>query len=58
MNNIFLYKVRKSPFDIASQQGAFFLFEVAVKIAKKTKCNIYDNNLKLIWEYDKNVNPN
>lgn len=49
---ITIYRVRKSPNNLKSQRGAFFLFENAVKVAIKTKCNIYDNQRNCVWNYD------
>ena len=46
-----IYRVRKQSDDIASQKGAFFFLENAIKIAKKTKCNVYNNNKICVWKY-------
>ncbi len=48
-----IYRVRKSANDIKSQKGAYFMLEAAIKKAFLTKCNVYDNNKKCIWEYKK-----
>ncbi len=50
-SEINIYRVRKAPFDIKSQKGAFFIFEAAVKTALRTKCNIYDSQGRCIWSY-------
>ena len=42
-DDIELFRVRKSWFDIASQVGAFFLFENALDAAIKSECNIYNS---------------
>lgn len=39
-----IFRVRPEFNDIKGQRGAFVLFECAVKCAKKTKCNVYDND--------------
>lgn len=46
-----IYRVRKQSDDIASQKGAFFFLENAIKIAMKTKCNVYNNNKICVWKY-------
>lgn len=51
MKEITIYRVRKSFKDIKSQKGTFFLFETAVKTAKKHRLNVYDNNGKALYEY-------
>lgn len=53
MSEITIYRVRKSFENIKSQKGAYFLFETAVKVAKKHKLNVYDNEGKLLYEYKK-----
>ena len=53
MSEITIYRVRKNFKDIKSQKGAFFLFEAAVKTAKKHRHNVYDNNRKLWYKYKK-----
>jgi len=53
MNEITIFRVRKSPNNLRSQKGAYFIFENAVKRAIKTKCNIYDNNKNCLWQYKK-----
>lgn len=53
MREITIYRVRKSFKDIKSQKGAFFLFESAVKTAKKHRLNVYDNKGKLLYESKK-----
>lgn len=52
MKEITIYRVRKSPNDLKSQKGAFFIFENAVRIAIKHKCNIYDNFKNCVWSYN------
>jgi len=54
MNEITIYRVRKSWDDIKSQKGAYFMLETAIKKAFLTKCNVYDNNKNCVWEYNKN----
>lgn len=54
MNEISIYRVRKSWDDIKSQKGAYFMLETAIKKAFLTKCNVYDSNKNCIWEYNKN----
>ena len=54
MSEMTIYRVRKSPNNLKSQRGAYFIFENALKRAKKTKCNIYDNNKNCIWNYKEN----
>ncbi len=51
---ITIFRVRKAPFDIKSQKGAFLFFENAIKTALKTKCNVYDNDKNCVWKYSKN----
>lgn len=51
MSEITIYRVRKSPNDLKSQKGAFFIFENAVKVAIKHKCNVYDNSKNCVWSY-------
>lgn len=51
MGEITIYRVRKSPENLKSQKGAFFIFENAVRVARKTKCNIYDNSKNCVWSY-------
>lgn len=53
MDEITIYRVRKSPNDLKSQKGAFFMFENAVKVAIKYKCNVYDNFKNCVWSYKK-----
>lgn len=48
---ITIYRVRKTPNNLKSQKGAFFIFENAVKVANKTKCNVYDNAKNCVWNY-------
>ncbi len=50
-DDIELFRVRKSWFDIASQVGAFFLLENAVDAAKKSECNVYNSKRKCVWNY-------
>ena len=50
MNEITIYRVRKSFTDIKSQKGAFLLFETAVNVAKKHKLNVYNNEGKLLYK--------
>ena len=54
MNEITIYRVRKSWDDIKSQKGAYFMLETAIKKAFLTKRNVYDNNKNCVWEYNKN----
>ncbi|MBR6509967.1 MAG: hypothetical protein IKT38_05110 [Clostridia bacterium] len=49
-----IYRVRRSAYDIKSQKGAYILLEAAIKKAKQSKCNVYDNNLKCIFKYGGN----
>lgn len=46
-----IYRVRRNFYDIKGQRGAYFLLENAVKRAKKTKCNVYDEDKNCIWDY-------
>ena len=48
-----IYTVRKSANDIKSQKGAFFMLENAIKIATKTRCNVYDSNKNCVWNKHK-----
>ena len=52
--NFEIFRVRKSAHDIKSQKGAYFILENAVLRAKKTKCNVYDNNLKCVFKFCEN----
>ena len=54
-NEINIYLVRKSALDIASQTGAFFSIDGAIKKAKQTKCNVYNNKKRCIWNYKTEV---
>ncbi len=54
MNEITIYRVRKSWDDIKSQKGAYFMLETAIKKAFLTRCNVYDNNKNCVWDYNKN----
>lgn len=47
------YIVRKSKDNIKSQKGAFFLLENAIKKARKTKCNVYDEQKNCVWNFKK-----
>ena len=49
MQEITIYRVRKSFEALKSQKGAFFTLEAAVKTAKKFKLNVYDNKKNLIF---------
>ncbi len=49
MNEITIYRVRKSFEDIKSQKGAYLLLEVAVKVAKKHRLNVYNNDGRLLY---------
>ena len=51
MQEITIFRVRKSPDNIKSQKGAYLIFENALKTAIKHKCNIYDNNKKCVFCY-------
>ena len=53
MSEITIYRVRKSFGDIKSQKGAYFLFETAVKVAKKHRLNVYDNEGNLLYKHKK-----
>lgn len=46
-----IYRVRKTWEDIASQVGAFLIFENAVRVAKRKKCNIYTGDKICVWNY-------
>ena len=50
-NDLELYRIRKSWSNIASQKGVFFIFENAVKTARKFGCNVYDNKKNCVWNY-------
>lgn len=45
-----IYRVRKSFFDLKHQYGAFLSLENAIRLAKKLKLNVYDNNGDCLWE--------
>lgn len=47
-----IYRVRKSAHDIKSQTGAYRYLENAIKRAVETCCNVYDNTLKCVYEYN------
>lgn len=47
-----VYRVRKSARDIKSQTGAYRCLECAIKRAVETGCNVYNNALKCIYEYN------
>ncbi len=49
--DIKIFRVRKSPYNLKSQKGAYFMFENAVKAAIKHKCNVYDNNKNCLFNY-------
>ena len=53
--DIKLFRVRNSCEDIKSQTGAFFIFENAVEVAKKTKQNIYDYKKNCVWNYEEEL---
>lgn len=53
MKEITIYRVRKSFHNLKSQKGAYFLFETAVKIAKKYRLNVYDNEGNILYRYKK-----
>lgn len=55
MKEITIFRVRKSPHNLRSQKGAYFIFEVALKTAIKHKCNIYDNDKNCVWEYKRRI---
>ncbi len=46
-----VFRVRKSWDNIASQKGAFLIFENAKKVAKKYRCNIYNNKKECVWNF-------
>ena len=50
-NDINIFRVRKTWEDIASQKGAFFILENAIKVAKNTKLNIYNSKKECVWNY-------
>lgn len=54
-DDIELFRVRKSWLDIASQVGAFLLFENAVDAAKKSECNVYNSKKKCVWNYREEI---
>lgn len=54
-SDIEIFRVRKSFEDIRSQKGAFYIFENAVALAKKTKCNIYNNKKECVWNYEEEI---
>lgn len=49
---ITVYRVRKTSDGIKTQKGAFLILENAIKLAKLTRCNVYDNSKKCIWKYE------
>ncbi len=50
MQEINIYRVRKSFEDLKSQKGAFFTLEAAVKVARKFGLNVYSNEKILIFK--------
>ncbi len=50
-NDIEIFRVRKSFYNIKSQKGAFFILENAIITAQKHKCNVYNNKKECVWEY-------
>lgn len=50
-NGVQLFRVRKSWLNIASQVGAYFIFENAVKAAEKSGCNVYNGAKQCVWNY-------
>lgn len=47
-----IYRVRKSWDDEASQQGAYYSRDAAIKKAEEVKMNVYDWNGNLVYEYE------
>lgn len=53
MKEINIYRVRKSFENIKSQKGAYFRFDVAVKVADKYRLNVYDGRGRLLYKHEK-----
>ncbi len=53
--DIKIYRVRKNWDDIKSGAGAFFIFENAVRVAKETGCNVYNNKKQCVWNYKQEI---
>lgn len=51
MFDVEIFRVRNTWNDFKSQAGAFFVFENAVEVAKKTRQNIYNRNKECVWNY-------
>lgn len=50
-----IYRVRKSWSDIRSQKGVYFIYENAVRVAKRTKCNVYNSAKECVWNYEEEI---
>lgn len=48
-----IYRVRKSSDDVKSGAGAFLIYENAAIVANQTKCNVYDDKKRCVWNYQK-----
>ena len=49
--DITIYRVRENWNDIKTQAGAFYIFENAVEVARKSGLNVYDNKKHCVWNY-------
>ncbi len=54
-SDISLFRVRKSWDSITSQVGAYFILENAIKMAIKTKSNVYNNKKECVFDYEKEI---
>lgn len=52
-----LYRVRKSWDDASSQVGAYSVLANAIEKAEANKCNVYDTDGSLVWEYTDKSEP-
>ncbi len=50
MEDIILYRVRKSFNDIQSQKGAFFTLEAAIKTAKRYRLKVFDHKGRVLFD--------
>lgn len=53
--DIEIFRVRKCWDDIKTQAGAFFVFENAVEVAKKTKQNVYNHKKECVFSYKEDL---
>lgn len=52
-----IYRVRKSWDDASSQVGAYSVLTNAIAKAESNKCNVYDTDGNLVWEYIEKSEP-